>query len=438
MPVYQITPKDIVQVFAGPAAAAWLSPTLIFNAIHAALHQAYPQIQLWEHNHATGKNGRYPSRGVRLQRFGSLTTIGPFFCLDPASLCTWLFPQPADLKCSTAGSLEFAAPTRNPEDRVPTPAMCADGAQTILGAGVNTQPGFLTKQAIELYLHGQLPPEGTWGPSEDYFDVEARPRPAARMPAANHSDPAVPQPALLRLRDHVCLGAHAAMPLKSSGYHEGLDLLIPDQGRSLLLGGSGRVATIRKTGPENLEHWLPLSAPVTGNRVKWLLLSPAIFPPQKTSIAGSTGNHPGGWLPNWICPDTGQVLLRRGDTNRSSASREDWRARIRHLPCLDCRLVAASLRGLTPVGGWSARRHLVVDQPEAQPGPKPVGQAVPAGSIYYFEGPDASMLAETLAWHGIERQNLQRIIHRRSTLMGEQGLGLGVCGPWHPPGTASE
>ncbi|SPE61229.1 hypothetical protein SBV1_620001 [Verrucomicrobia bacterium] len=57
---------------------------------------------------------------------------------------------------------------------------------------------------------------------------------------------------------------------------------------------------------------------------------------------------------------------------------------------------------------------------------------MPAGAVYYFEADsaeEACKLAAALNWHGSEA-NPTTIKNRRSTLLGEKGYGLGVCGTW--------
>jgi hypothetical protein len=52
--------------------------------------------------------------------------------------------------------------------------------------------------------------------------------------------------------------------------------------------------------------------------------------------------------------------------------------------------------------------------------------------VYYFEAESeaaAQALAAALNWHGRDTSPTT-IKNRRSTLMGEKGFGLGVCGPW--------
>ncbi|MGF1453526.1 MAG: hypothetical protein ACFB21_15805, partial [Opitutales bacterium] len=72
--------------------------------------------------------------------------------------------------------------------------------------------------------------------------------------------------------------------------------------------------------------------------------------------------------------------------------------------------------------------------PERQ-GAKAAQQAVPAGSLYYFAADDeaaARQLAEVLNWHGPASHGSMTINHRRSTLLGEKGFGLGACATWQP------
>jgi hypothetical protein len=230
--------------------------------------------------------------------------------------------------------------------------------------------------------------------------------------------------------DQVTLGAHASIPLKTVQYHEGLDLSLLENLQALIWGGTQHVVGLALQQPDHLEHWLPQSAPIAGNRVKWLLLSPAVFPGARSPADSVRSVLSGSWLPDWICPDTGRVLLRNGDTRRGHRSREDWRRHIRQLKPFECRLVGISLPEMFEVGGWTNYRHRVIEEPTLRPGPRARWQAVPAGTVYYFEGADAPQLAEALAWHGQAGQNPNRIQHRRSTLLGEQGFGLGVCGPW--------
>jgi hypothetical protein len=202
----------------------------------------------------------------------------------------------------------------------------------------------------------------------------------------------------------------------------------------LVLGGQQRACQVRTLDHRLLADLLPLSQPIENDRVKWLLLSPAIYP--RIQPGERQGReilaHPGGWLPNWVCPESGQVLLKKGGTRRTEGeSRENWRRRVRAMEHFDCCLVAARIPKPVVLTGWSERLHLLEDG-QVDSGPRRTLLAVPAGAVYYFEGPDAPLLAEALAWHGSRTENPSpdRFINRRSTLLGEKGFGLGVCGTW--------
>ena len=92
-------------------------------------------------------------------------------------------------------------------------------------------------------------------------------------------------------------------------------------------------------------------------------------------------------------------------------------------------LLAALVPKPIPVSGWALNLHHGAENP----GAKSTHLAVPAGAVYYFEADsaeDAAQLAAALNWHGPEA-NSTTIKNRRSTLLGEKGFGLGVCGTWN-------
>jgi hypothetical protein len=230
--------------------------------------------------------------------------------------------------------------------------------------------------------------------------------------------------------------------------HECIEKLF-ESTRTIIVGGQQRVCSV-----ESYTHSCPLPLGKTKEfachnnggskrwRVKWVLLSPAIFPAVKEGMSKrgtKRKSHPGGWLPNWICPYCGKVLLQTID--------EAERKRRRNLnsdgkgyssePNIQAQLVAALVGKPIPVTGY-ALPHETTGSPG---GAKPTHLAVPAGAVYYFEADseeDARKLAAALNWHGSE-SNPTTIKNRRSTLMGEKGFGLGVCGTWnfhsnHQPG----
>ena len=174
---------------------------------------------------------------------------------------------------------------------------------------------------------------------------------------------------------------------------------------------------------------LPQGAKIEGVRVKWVLLTHAVFP----GIAASEKRgrkinpHPGGWLPNWINPTTGEVELRDGP-GEEKAKRRD----LKPGKAISARLVAARIPKPLPITGWTEALHLKGKSLEREHGARSTQLAVPAGAVYYFEAGSAeaaSKLAAALNWHGGD-PNPVTIKNRRSTLLGEKGFGLGVCGTW--------
>jgi hypothetical protein len=99
-------------------------------------------------------------------------------------------------------------------------------------------------------------------------------------------------------------------------------------------------------------------------------------------------------------------------------------------PNVSARLVAAIVPKPLVVTGYAL--GITADPERPDGGAKPTHLAVPAGAVYYFEADsheDARKLATSLNWHGNE-PDPSTISNRRSTLMGEKGFGLGVCGTW--------
>ena len=190
-----------------------------------------------------------------------------------------------------------------------------------------------------------------------------------------------------------------------------------------MVGGQQRRCTAKFDDKATAHLPLPLGTNITGTRVKWVLLTPAIFP--------AINEHTGGWLPSWIDHLSGNVQLKAGDTERQPREpRDNWRQRVKNLQPIPARLVAAIVGKPHPVTGF-ALAHEIADRAEG--GAKSTHLAVPAGSVYYFacdSAAAATQLAAALNWHGGAAGTTIR--NRRSTLLGEKGFGLGVCGTWTP------
>lgn len=151
-------------------------------------------------------------------------------------------------------------------------------------------------------------------------------------------------------------------------------------------------------------------------------------------------------MPNWVAQsqvhfegetvEAGSVLLLDGP-GKKKAKRKGGS----HGKRIAASLVAAIVGKPIPVSGYALPNE--ADPERETGGAKSTHLAVPAGSVYYFKccsSEAATALANALNWHGsTEGTTVQ---NRRSTLMGEKGFGLGVCGTWqfhdgdvpgHPP-----
>jgi CRISPR-associated protein Cmr3 len=170
------------------------------------------------------------------------------------------------------------------------------------------------------------------------------------------------------------------------------------RGKTLQLGGEQRFGQVEAA---ETELQLPKTE-ISGNLVKWILLTPAIFV------------H--GWRPGWV-DESGHVLLRVVDRARRAERRRPRReSGWQYDPAADkaetisASLVAAVVGKPQVVGGWDTQA-------------KPTQLAVPSGSVFYFEAKNES-----------EAKKLAGILQGRcrSDFFGEKGLGLGVCGTWRP------
>jgi len=403
---------------------AWLIPSIIFDAIHASLYRAFPEVQLWEHLHSYGRNNKYPNPTERLQRFGSLRTSGLFPAFRIADGFQTFFSTPKDHRLTDGYIQRFVPSVDFPgKCNIPSPLKFP----MITAEKINTSKSsiqWMSKHSIEKWLNNKQLSESDFKSSEDFFVHEQ-----GFIHPNLSSGKALAIKFHVRFHDYVSLITEASMPMKTGT--DGLDYLVKNSGQKITVGGYDSQFIITKDLSRSLSELLPVGPTIEGNRVKWLLLTPAIFIKLHRSNDRQVFEHPGGWLPSWIDPQTGQVMLKKEVPVRTPAmTRAQWRSKIKSIEKIDCRLVAACVGVPVIITGWSNRRHLTIYEAEKKPGFKKEYYAVPAGSIYYFEGPDAPILATVLSWHGSEYSNVSEIKNRRSGILGEKGFGIGVCGPW--------
>lgn len=453
MNYYTLTPRDVLffrdgrpTETGGGHGARWPEPSVIFNALHAALWRAFPDKQAdWEHDHRWGRSStRQAQDSQRTQRFGSLQTAGLFPVWRDGR---WLFPAPADVTAEDSAHGWRLAPQ--------SPAGVANLPSSFLKY-LPTSQALPSKEAVaswwsraawRSYLEGRRPDRAELFHQNELYaeewttgigmDPETQTQDGVRIYSAQY----------LRLKDDVRCGFAATLPMQSNGNgDETTDRIghLFDASGSIIVGGQQRACQVHPFDSPDHSPPLPVSPPVQGTRVKWVLLTPAIWPRIEKN-----GDHPGGWLPNWIDHKDGKVLLR----HRRGRIRRVWcQERQRTIRQADvdepvnAKLVAACVPKPIPIVGWTERLHLLKDELEKKHwdsgesqgahGPRATHLAVPAGSVYYFECPDkstADKLAAALNWHGEGVDNPgSKIQNRRSTLLGEQGFGLGVCGTWEP------
>lgn len=441
--------------------AAWPLPDVTSHAIHAALHRAgFTDVHGHDHRDRNGGSVR------DIRKFGSLLTAGPFpVRVDTPNANTrveptlvWYFPRPKDAqqKGSVAVTLHPAEGGWRKTSSLPEP---------LLYAVANTQPPtkdtdgepWLSSAAYECYLHDRSDPTD---PADLVYDsimadteyaIGIAIDPVTQTTGRGEAEGQIYAAHYLRLREGWCLGMFAECLDKISGDPQAkrdlIVALLNNKPQTIIVGGQQRLCTAkREPAPVPLPLPRGLSKPTDFNKlnngkyaVKWILLTPAVWP----EIQGDSAvPHPGGWLPNWIAEkkqefegetvSAGSVLLLDGPGKEKAK-----RKRLTPGRRIRARLVAAIVPKPIPVTGWALPNEL--DRPLG--GAKSTHLAVPAGAVYYFEAEtaeDAAKLAAALNWHGSlgdssdqsDHSNLATIKNRRSTLLGEKGYGLGVCGTW--------
>jgi len=400
--------------------AAWPLPSVLNAALHAALHRA---ALADVHEHKRGRSSDRASNAERDRKFGSLTTAGPF---PVDAMNHWFFPCPADAQNSNSTAVTFY-PAMIPGPSSLTKPLSLSVANSEAPSKDKPAPWW-SQEAWRAYLNASPPPNEEHFKTDTHFtDTEHSIGVQISPETGSVEEGKIYSAHSLRLREGWSLGALAEALDKKNGEpsdkRDLIELLFPNSGQRtpVIVGGQQRLCTVVRH--QTLPLPLPIATVISGTRVKWVLLTPAIFP--------AINEHPGGWLPSWIHQTSGQVMLKAGDTSRGEREgREAWRKRVAVMPHIPAKLVAAIIGKPIPVTGYALPNSADPDRTEG--GAKSTHLAVPAGAVYYFEAESeaaAQALAAALNWHGRDTSPTT-IKNRRSTLMGEKGFGLGVCGPW--------
>ncbi len=411
--------------------AAWPLPNVLSSAIHHAMRRAdLPDL----HQHRLARNGKIlsPDRETKGRVFGSLQTAGPFPVVDEQ----WLFPRPSDAdQKESAGTTHF--PLMTPVDG--SASSLAGNLHPVVSKHAPSKDKaerWMTAEAYLAYLKdSNSPGKAHFFNDEQLFAAEHNIGIGIDPDTDSQDGERFYSASYLRLLPGVQLGLIGlCMDKGTQGKAADHDLIadtFPNSNREthILAGGQQRTCTVKRETREKLP--LPLGPQIEGKRVRWTLLTPAIFPHLSVSDRNTT-EHPGGWLPTWVHPETMKVQLKDPQASvRGSESREGWRQRVSVLPAIDATLVATSIPRAVTVTGWALGDS--DDAGNLMPGgARATHLAVPAGAVYYFEASsaeEARKLAAALNWHGLSTGT--EIQNRRSSLMGEKGFGLGVCSNWH-------
>lgn len=393
------------------------------HVLHAALHAALHRLEE-KPGHVHRIRDRQKNPGERDQLFGSLRSAG-LFPVDREG--RWYFPTPRDL--TMKDSLQPGL--------LPAEVAGLGGATHNLPAGLRPVLGrmraekegalpWLSSASWAAYLQGKAGPV-EFAKDDSFFASESMTGIAIDAATGTTGAGLIYSAERLRLREEVRLGALAEMRNRHlAGQPDDIPLLFPRTGR-IRLGGESRTCRVERV--EGMTLPLPRSGPMAGTLVKWVLLTPAVFPAGKAEEGRP--QHPGGWLPNWVEPEPARderggypVHLLDGPGKAKAE-----RLRVPAGRPIRARLVAAIVPKPVVITGWSLDQNR-----EDRGGAKSTLLAVPAGAVYYFEAEDpdeAVRLAAALNWHGSSGA-AGHLLNQRSTLFGEKGYGLGVCAPWTP------
>ncbi len=431
--------------------AAWPLPDVTNHALHAALHRAgFSGVHL----HRRGKSGKYSNERSRI--FGSLLTAGPF-PVDATG--RWFFPRPKDAQAKGSVNPTFfpvLSSSLGQQDlwsasSLPSPLQYAV-ANSCPPEKEADLPSWFSAEAFLAYLSETALKDDSNSPNHFLTDGMIGDKEASigitidsdtQTAGQGAAEGKIYSALYLRLREGFRLGLLAKAEDKDFNHPtHGNDLvkaLINGHPAHIVVGGQQRICTaeLKETNPLPLPQGLSNTAdfialPNGKFAVKWVLLSPAVWPKiSATKKDGSPQNaHPGGWLPNWIYPEKGEVLLTAGVGVKKAKRKGGSPGQV-----IAARLVAAVVPKPLVVTGWALPNPANLSDPQQSPqgGAKSTHLAVAAGAVYYFEADSADQavaLANALNWHGTTAGS--EIKNRRSTLLGEKGYGLGVCGTWKP------
>ena len=382
----------------------------IWNAFINAFHARWPEFQDWEgYRHHEKESDLNKNSSFR---FGALKTVGPFPYDEKTG--THYFPCPLDLSAVDEGDSVSLVPMdrmidlKEGESDIPSHLTMAFASSVL---GKTALPKWISAAGFKKYLAGETFTEKR----VDLYDAERNIGIAIDAESETTVDGKLYQAEYLRFRPGVRLSVRAECGIVGEN-KDTVDVFakIADEEKiPLILGGQQGVAITRRAESPLELPTVSADIPEGGEiLLKWTLLSPAVFRAIPEDDSKGVAGHSGGWLPTWVDPSSGKVMLPCEKVARKPGERRsEWRVRVREAKKLSATLAAARIGKPVAFSGWDLRT-----------GPKPTMLAAPAGSVYLFKcdsKEDAAALFAALDSSSGE-------IKRRSTVFGEKGFGVGV------------
>lgn len=400
----KIEPRDVLFFRGGKPMGAtaigegaqWPMPSVFHQALLSAFRERWPEREmLGEHKHDARDSDKNPNSTFR---FGGLQTVGVF----PSIGNTLYFPMPSDVQCFDDTEKLCVLSPGDFAGKSDLPEPLKKGLFNPGKATKKKPKPWISFQAMESYLDAEMENVKTLE-SAELFDVESRPGIGLDAETLSTEDGKFYIAEMLRLRDGVSLKGFAACEQSRAKDEKASDVFSgyfsKNKNSEFIFGGQRGVAYLE--GVRNGK--LPTLGKPAGKRIKWVLLTPAIFT--------------GGWLPSWVTAE-GQVVRYEKPERTPRETRKEWRERIarEQTGTLLGTLVAACIPKPIPVSGW--RVH---GGKEGGEGARPTRLCVPAGAVYYFDvpaGADPALLLNFLNGK------------RKSDIGAEKGFGFGLCGVW--------
>lgn len=423
---FTLTPRDLLFMHdARPMEASdaglganWPRPDQLWNALINMMHRQWPQPQPWEGDTHTYRE-EVDNHEDSSFRFGALQTVGPFPMKNEKGKTTVYFPCPLDLSADNDGNLLPMELVSADGTDMPAPLKYAFQAPVL---GKQQPPPWLSLEDYHKYLNGEI----IHAPKiESLYKPERNIGIAINPETKSTIDGRLYQAEYLRLMPAVSMAFSASCVIKAKNLNGQMtDVFgkLMEEGTPLdtIIGGQQGVARLNvlKDGLE-----LP-TAQIKPEmlKVRWTLLTPLVSTVgsrrRSPSSPEQVAQHRGGWLPSWISPEDGQVMLKAAESKperHHGESRDHWRKRCQeNAPAINARLVASRVGKPVAFSGWD----LNAGQETSAGTPKKTLLAVPAGSCYVFECKSTEDVVNL--WKVLDGKRL-------SSVYGEKGFGFGVC-----------